>query len=425
MLICWTLVQDVQSKYFVKLRDKNNTYFTLLAQNIGEEKALYYKNIPNQWEILNLDLVQGEDEKNNQVEILGDQYHTFSYILDEISKAKHHIHLEYFIVRNDRIGEKLKNLLIEKSKAGVEVRFIYDGFGSYLIGRKYIRELEEAGVQLSKFSPISQSFRYFNLNHRNHRKILLVDGETAVIGGSNIGDEYLGRDKDIGKWRDMDILIRGDAVKELQAVFLRDWYISKGEVVADRTYFMGKTIIEGGPIKIIAGDPPITEVNSMEHFYLTTIYNAKDYLYFTTPYLIPPDSILLALESVAARGVRIRILISDRSDNILGEYATNLYAKKLAQAGIEVYRYMDGFLHSKVVVVDGKVATIGTPNLDHRGLRLDYEVLAAVYHKDTVKLIEGFLSKDLEKAHLMEENIKLSFIERLGYTLVRMIRGIL
>ncbi len=424
LLISSILIREIQNNYFEKLRSKNAIYFEALRESLGPEEAENYRNVPNQWGFLFLNASDFQHLGYNDVEIMGEQINTFSTIFDEVSKARHHIHLEYFIVRSDRLGEKFKNLLIEKSKQGVEVRFIYDGFGSFLIDKQFIRDMEDAGVQLVRFSPISQGIRNFSLNHRNHRKILIVDGEVAFVGGSNIGDEYLGRDEKIGKWRDMDILIRGDAVATIQAAFLRNWYIAKNKILVEKVYFpepkeTGRILID-----IVTGEP-LTKVNSVEHLFLSMIYTARDYLYFTTPYFVPPDSILLALESATARGVKVKLMIPDQSDNIVAEYGTNLYARKMLEAGVEVYRYKDGFLHSKTSIMDGKISTIGTANLDHRGLRLDYEILTVMHDSETTAVMESFFRRDLEKSTPMEKGGKMTFKDQIGFQLIRLIRGVL
>lgn len=424
LIIGSILIREIQDNYFEKLRNKNDTYFEALKESLGPEEAEHYKHVPDQWGFLFLNALDIHPVGYNQIEILGDQINTFSTIMDEISRANHHIHMEYFIVRNDSIGEKLKNLLIEKRRQGVEVRFIYDGFGSFFISKQFMRDLEGAGVQLARFSPISQGLRHFNLNHRNHRKILIVDGEMGIIGGSNIGDEYLGRDEKIGKWRDMDILIRGDAVKAIQAAFLRDWYIAKHEILVDKTYYREPAIKGSIPMEIVTGEP-LTAVNGIEHFFLSMIYAAKDYLYFTTPYFIPPDSILLALESAAARGVKVVLMIPDQSDNIIAEYGTNLYARKMLEAGVEVYRYEAGFLHSKTSIMDGKISTIGTANFDHRGLRLDYEILSVMYDPETAEVMKSFLLEDMEKSKPMGKDERMTFRDQIGFRLIRLIREFL
>ncbi|SHJ91040.1 cardiolipin synthase [Geosporobacter subterraneus DSM 17957] len=424
LLIGSILIREIQDEYFEKLRSKNNTYFEALKESIGSDEIGDYRHTSNQWGFQFLNATDNHHIGYGQVEVLGEQVNTFITIIDEISRAQHHIHMEYFIVRNDKIGEKLKNVLIEKSKQGVEVRFIYDGFGSFLISKQFVQELEKAGVQLIRFSPVSQGIKNFNLNHRNHRKILIIDGKLAVIGGSNIGDEYLGRDEKIGKWRDMDILIRGDGVRAIQAAFLRNWYIAKHEMIVEKIYFREPQEKGNIPMEILSGEP-LTEINSIEHFFLSMIYSAKNYLYFTTPYFIPPDSVLLALESAAARGVKVKLMIPDRSDNIVAEYATNLYAQKMLKDGIEVYRYKEGFLHSKTAIMDGKISTVGTANMDHRGLRLDYEILTVMYDSKTAEVMEHFFLRDIDKSIAMERNKGMRFTDKIGYQLVRLIRGVL
>ncbi|MFC7393078.1 cardiolipin synthase [Scopulibacillus cellulosilyticus] len=334
-----------------------------------------------------------------ETKVLTNGKQTFKEILQEIKKAKHHIHLEYYIVRNDEIGNLLKDLLIEKAKQGVEVRFLYDAVGSWMLKKKYVRELNKAGVETVPFFPVSLPIINHRMNFRNHRKIVVIDGNVGFMGGLNIGDEYLGKNPTFGFWRDTHLLVRGEAVRSLQTIFLQDWYIMTGEAKTDSVYFDVKPV-EGahhGACQMVASSP-YSEWEVIKSLFFSMIVSAKRSIWVASPYLIPDDDILSALKIAALSGIDVKILVPFRPDKRIVFYASHSYFPDLLEAGVKIYEYRDGFMHSKVIIVDHELASIGTSNMDMRSFHLNFEVNAFLYRTDsTIQLVADFIN-DLERA---------------------------
>ncbi len=405
-----------------EIKDKSNFYFERLEKETAQQEDQKFKRAIHSlkdFKVLKNPMCQ--EKSYNDMKILNDTQQMEKNIINEIKKAKNHIHIEYFIIRNDKIGNKIKNILIQKEKEGVEVRIIYDKIGSFMLGKKYIKELENSGIEVAAFSPLPYNLYKFSINHR---KILIIDGHTGIMGGRNIGDEYFGKRTKIGKWKDIDILIKGDSVKQLQAIFLKDWYICKGKALFDKKYYSSIETKEDIPIQIMMGEPDV-DSNPLESFYLSSIHSSKNKIDIVTPYLIPTNRLMYALKSAALRGIEVQCIIPSKSDNKIAEYATNLYAKQLMKMGIQVYKYKEGFIHSKIMIKDGELSVIGTPNFDYRGLQLDYEVVAAIYDRKTTKKLENIFNDYLKKCtafSLIEEK---SFLDKIGIQIIKKIRYIL
>lgn len=324
---------------------------------------------------------------------------TFSTIFEELEKATHHIHLEYYIVRHDEVGQKLKTILIEKAKKGVHVRFLYDAVGSWKLSKTYIQELRDAGVEMIPFSPVRLPFLSNTINFRNHRKIIVIDGTIGFVGGLNIGDEYLGKDKYFGFWRDTHLWIRGEAVRTLQLIFLQDWYYMTGKTLLTPEYLSPELVhYDGqGGVQLIAGGPD-QKWEVIKHLYFAMITSAQRSIWIASPYFVPDEDILTALKIAALSGLDVRILAPKRPDKKIVFYASRSYFPELLEAGVKIYEYSKGFLHSKIMIVDGELASIGTANMDMRSFHLNFEVNAFLYHTDsTKKLVADFL-KDLKEA---------------------------
>ena len=339
----------------------------------------------------------------NKLQILNNGDETFEAIFEAIKKAKHHIHLEYYIFSDDKIGNKLKNLLIEKSKAGVEVRIIIDDVGSWSLGENYISELKENGIEIYSFMEVRFPRLTSKMNFRNHRKIIVIDGEIGFTGGINIADRYLEGLKKFGRWRDTHLQISGDAVACLQVIFAADWYFVINENLSGEKYFPKFTELPGTPVQISASGPD-SDWKSIEQAIFAAITNAKEKVYITTPYLMPPKIIFSALEMAALSNVDVCIIIPEKSDAITPKWCSFSYVGKLLEAGVKIYFYQTGFIHSKIIIVDDIFSTIGTSNLDFRSLETNFEVNAFVYEKEfTQKLTKHFLD-DLENSR--EINLK-------------------
>jgi cardiolipin synthase A/B len=328
---------------------------------------------------------------------------TFTAIFEELQKATHHIHLEYYIVRHDGVGQQLKEILIDKAKKGVHVRFLYDAVGSWKLSRAYIEELREAGVEMVPFSPVRLPFLNNKINFRNHRKIIVIDGTVGFVGGLNIGDEYLGKNEYFGFWRDTHLWLRGEAVRTLQLIFLQDWYYMTGKTLLTLNYLSPKLIPhnEQGGVQLIAGGPD-NEWEVIKHLFFAMITSAKKSIWIASPYFVPDEDILTALKVAALSGIDVRLLVPKRPDKKIVFYASRSYFPTLLEAGAKIYEYGKGFLHSKIIIVDGELASIGTANMDMRSFHLNFEVNAFLYHTDSTKtLVHDFL-QDIEDSNMID-----------------------
>ncbi len=333
----------------------------------------------------------------NKLQILEGGAQTFEAIIEAIKGAKHHIHLEYYIFLDDKIGNKLKTLLIEKSKSGVEVRIIIDDVGSWGLNKKFIGDCRENGVEIYSFMEVRFPRFTSKMNFRNHRKIVIVDGEIGFTGGINVADRYIDGLKGIGRWNDMHLRIEGDAVLCLQVVFSSDWYFMVNENLLGRNYFPPFTENAGVPVQISASGPD-SDWQSISQAFFAAITNAREKVYVVSPYLMPPKSILSALEMTALSGVDVRIIIPEKSDTITPKWSSFSYVEELLEAGVKVYFYQDGFIHSKYMIVDSVFATIGTSNMDFRSLETNFEVNAFMYEKEFTNNLTKIFMADLAKS---------------------------
>ncbi|AEH48920.1 cardiolipin synthase [Parageobacillus thermoglucosidasius] len=341
-----------------------------------------------------------------ETKVLTNGQETFSTIFEELKKATHHIHLEYYIVRHDGVGQQLKAILVEKAKSGVHVRFLYDAVGSWKLSKTYIQELRDAGVEMIPFSPVRLPFLNNKINFRNHRKIIVIDGTVGFVGGLNIGDEYLGKDKYFGFWRDTHLWIRGEAVRTLQLIFLQDWYYMTGKTLLTPEYLSPQLVhYDGqGGVQLIAGGPD-QKWEVIKHLYFAMITSAQRSIWIASPYFVPDEDILTALKVAALSGIDVRILAPRRPDKKIVFYASRSYFPELLEAGVKIYEYSKGFLHSKIMIVDGELASIGTANMDMRSFHLNFEVNAFLYHTDsTKKLVADFL-EDLKYSSQINNEI--------------------
>ena len=333
----------------------------------------------------------------NQLKILNNGDETFQAIFQAIQNAKHHIHLEYYIFSDDKIGNRLKNLLIEKSKEGVEVRIIIDDVGSWGLGDKFISELKKNGIEIYSFMEVRFPRLTSRMNFRNHRKILIVDGIIGFTGGINIADRYIEGLKKLGSWHDTHLQIEGDAVACLQVVFAADWYFVINENLGGDKYFPPFTENPQVPVQISASGPD-SDWENIEQAFFAAITNAKEKIYITTPYLMPPQPIVSALETAALSNIDVRIIIPEKSDAITPKWCSFSFIEKLLEAGIKVYFYQRGFIHSKFIIVDDVFSTIGTTNLDFRSLETNFEVNAFIYDEEFTTKLEKHFKNDLRNS---------------------------
>lgn len=332
---------------------------------------------------------------NNWVDVLTNGEATYASMLDALAQATNHIHFEFFIIRNDQIGNLFKDLLIEKAKEGVHVRIIYDSVGCWKLGKQFIQELQAAGCEVVPFFPVVFPVLSRELNYRNHRKIIVVDGRVGFVGGLNIGDEYLGKNKYLGFWRDTHLKVLGDAVYSLQDIFLNDWHFLTKQVLDENDMFpklgdCGHTTMQ------IAASGPDSDWKALLQAYFTMIATAEDRIWITTPYLVPEDSIKMGLITAALSGIDVRIIIPSKPDHFFVFWASQDNIQELLEAGVKIYRYTRGFIHSKILLVDGIGASVGTANLDIRSLEINFEINAFLYDQAVVKRLEEDFYHDLK-----------------------------
>jgi cardiolipin synthase A/B len=335
---------------------------------------------------------------DTSTKVLTNGEETFRNIMDELKRARHHIHLEYYIVRHDHIGQEIKDILIEKANQGVKVRFLFDAVGSWKLSKAYINDLRGAGIETVPFGPVRLPFLNNKFNFRNHRKIIVIDGTIGFVGGLNIGDEYLGRDKEIGFWRDTHLMLKGEAVRTLQLIFLQDWYYMTNHSFLTAEYLSPQLDDKShGGVQLIAGGPD-NEWSVIKNIFFAMITSAKKNVWIASPYFIPDEDIFSAIKVAALSGVDVRLLVPNRPDKRIVFHASRSYFPELLEAGVKVYEYERGFMHSKIVIVDGELASIGTSNMDMRSFHLNFEVNAFLFRTNsTEKLVMEYLN-DLKNA---------------------------
>ncbi len=373
------------------LKEKNQNHPPALREFL--EKMGFYDDKKRLTRLINA-VTPSSMSFNNYCRILKNGEETFAAIFRAINSAKHHIHLEYFIVREGRIGNALKDLLIEKAQEGVEVRLLYDGVGSRKLRRKYIGELKEAGVKVASFLPFTLPVPSSWVNYRNHRKIAIVDGEVGFLGGVNIGDEYVDGGKKFPFWRDTHLEMKGDALDLLQGVFISDWSFTTKEEVRGKKYFPVRDK-KGNHAVQIAASGPDGNWEAIHQAYFTAIATATKNIYLTTPYLIPDESILTALKSAALGGLDVSVVFPGTPDHRIVYWASNSYFTELLEAGVKIYLYQKGFVHAKTLTVDGQVAIIGTANMDMRSFYYSFEINAFIYDKLLAKRLEKDFKEDI------------------------------
>jgi cardiolipin synthase len=337
--------------------------------------------------------------RGNEVELLIDGEATFGSILEGIAKAERYVLVQFFIIHDDELGRALKAALLERAHAGVQVYLLYDEVGSHDLPKSYLRELRDAGAQAFDFHTRKGPKNRFQINFRNHRKIVVVDGHTAWIGGHNVGDEYMGKDPKFGHWRDTHVRISGPAVLGAQLSFLEDWHWAT-EATPEFHWEPHITTDQGADV-LIYPTGPADRLDSAALMFTTAINAAEERIWIASPYFVPDESIMNALHLAALRGVEVRILIPDKADHLLVYLAAFSYFEEALETGIRFFRYTDGFLHQKVVLVDDKVAAVGTANFDNRSFRLNFEVMAVVVDETFLNEVEQMLLADFEKSKEM------------------------
>jgi len=327
---------------------------------------------------------------------------------DAIENAEKSIHAEYYLVRNDETGRKFRDLLIAAAKRGVKVRLLLDGYGGLALGSEYVRAFQDAGVELARFLPIralgagfhARILGAFQWNLRNHRKILVIDGRVAFTGGVNIGD-------DMRTWRDTHVRIEGPAVHSLQGIFLEDWEFATEKHVVDPQHFasfdppQSTSNAPTGVVEIVASGPD-TANEAIHRVFFAAIAGARSRVFITTPYFVPDRALMVALETAALAGVDVKLIVPARSNHKVTWAAGRSYYEELLEAGVGIYEYLPGMIHAKTIVLDGRIALVGSANMDMRSFRLNYEVHAVVRDDATAQRLERRFDEDLGQTRRLE-----------------------
>ncbi|MEO6232339.1 MAG: cardiolipin synthase [Ferruginibacter sp.] len=341
--------------------------------------------------------------RRNKVKLLLNGEEKFPEVLEALQNAKNHIHIEYYIFEQDNIGEQIQNILIKKATEGVQVRFIYDDFGSPSIKKKTEERMRSAGIEIHPFHKVLFYLLANRLNYRNHRKIIVIDGHTAFTGGINVSDKYINDKPGKLYWRDTHLRIDGPGVFYLQYLFLTDWNFCCGkELQPEKLHFVSDSGHDQDVFAQVASSGPDSTQPSILFSLLQAIYLARKEILITTPYFIPGDSILEALRIAALSGLCVKLLVPGICDSKLVNAASKSYYNELLQAGVEVYLYNKGFVHAKTMVTDGMLSIIGTANMDFRSFELNFEVNVIVYDESFATEMRNVFFNDLESAEKID-----------------------
>lgn len=373
-----------------------------------KDPLLVDKNMDQYADIIKMNINSGGSiySQDNDIEIFIDGKEMYDSLLIDIENATDTIHMLYYRINNDNIGRKIVNLLTRKVNEGVAVRVLYDHIGSLHTPARMFNNLKKAGGKVFRFFPLSFG-TYLSVNYRNHRKIVVIDGKIGYLGGMNIGDEYMGLHKRIKPWRDTHLRITGSSVHSLQERFLMDWtYASQkiglNEDIIEKDLFPKPIITAAIGMQLVSSGPD-SNYEQIKRALIKMITSAKETLYIQTPYFIPDEPFLEALQISAMSGVDVRVMVPRVPDKILVYHATTSYIRDLLDYGVKVYLY-PGFLHAKMMVMDGKISSLGTSNMDIRSFIIDFEMNAFIYDtKFSQKCFEIF-NADMDKCTLITEN---------------------
>lgn len=377
--------------------------------------------------------------KNNETTVYTEGYEFFPALLADISRARHHIHLCSYIIADDPLGRLFADALIDKARQGVEIRIIYDDVGCWRVSNRYFERLREEGIEVHSFMPVKFPAFTRKVNYRNHRKICVIDGRVGFIGGMNIALRYVkgiaNKRKHTGNkqipWRDTHLRLTGNIVYGLQRTFLVDWYFVDHTLISNRKYYQGMAVGDNNPstsLMQIVTSSPTASWPDIEQGYVRILLEAKEYVYMETPYFLPTDPILFAMRTAAISGVDVRLMIPLHADAKLVEWASRSYVMQTIEAGVKVFLYEPGFNHSKLLVSDDSLATVGSTNVDFRSFENNFEANVFIYDKTlALKLKDIFLEDQAKSLHLddITDLEHRPFLKRLWESLVRLLSPLL
>lgn len=397
------LGQDMRKRKMFRMKEMEDH---LNAQIQKQEDSIFHNECVVSDQLLedyhdlvlyNLEASQAAYSEDNKVTIYTNGNDKFDALIEAIDSAEKFIHIQYYIIKNDILFERIAKHLVKKAEEGVEVRVLCDGMGGRFVKESYWKSLRRHGIQVAIFFPPMLKRLQLRINYRNHRKIAVIDGKAGFVGGFNIGREYIGLDKKFGNWRDTHLKIEGSAVSQLQVRFILDWnYAAKDDLFSREGYFPEVQGKGSTGIQIVSSGPD-SKNQEIRDNYLRLISKAKKNIYLQTPYFIPDEAVMTALRMAAMSGVDVRLMIPCKPDHPFVYWATYSFVGDLLEAGAKCYTYDDGFLHAKGMMVDGLAASYGTANMDMRSFYLNFEVNAVIYSSDVTKQLEDIFLKDLGK----------------------------
>lgn len=365
--------------------------------------------------------------KDNEVDVYTSGYEFFPALLAEIAAARHHIHLDVYIFEDDALGRLVADALIHKALQGVEVRLIYDDVGCWQVPSSFFEHLREAGIDVHAFMPVKFPAFTSKVNYRNHRKLCVIDGATAFIGGMNIARRYV-QGRRNRPWRDTHLRIRGGAVYAVQRAFLLDWYFVDRTLITHRKYYPPITTAQNNCLAQVVTSSPIALWPDIMQGYVRILLEARHYVYIETPYFLPTEPILFAMRTAAIAGVDIKLMVPRKSDAKLVEWASTSYLREALEAGITICLYEDGFNHSKLLVCDDMLCTCGSTNVDFRSFENNFESNIFFYDRDMALRFKQIFITDLEHCTLIESVADLphrNFGQRLWESVVRLLSPLL
>nr|WP_295971287.1 cardiolipin synthase [uncultured Bacillus sp.] len=409
-------ISKIIAEQTISFRTGNLPYSNEVIEN---NKGLIYMLLDKNAAILTTD---------NSVEIFTDGKDKFNSLFRDIRSAEEFIHLQYYIFKNDDLGTKLIDLLTHKAKQGVKVRILYDDLGSKSLQKKALKKLKAAGGEIEAFFPSKLPLINFRINFRNHRKLVIIDGKVAYLGGFNVGDEYLGLKEKFGYWRDTHLRITGGAVHAIQTRFILDWnQASHRYDISYSPRLFPPVEITGNTGMQIVSSGPDSELEQIKYGFIKLITSAKKSIWIQTPYFVPDASVMDALKIAALTGKDVRIMIPNKPDHPFIYWATMSHIGEILKAGAKVYIYNNGFIHAKTIIVDERLSSVGTANIDVRSFRLNFEVNAFIYDEDIAKQLTEIFCQDLEvsKVLTLEEYRKRPIYIRLKESISRLLSPIL
>lgn len=363
--------------------------------------------------------------EGNQVEFYTNGYSMIQSMIRELSRARHHIHLEYYIFEDDAVGRLLRDVLIDRARAGVKVRVLYDDVGCWKVDHAFYEQMLCEGIEVQGFLKVRFPQFTSKVNYRNHRKLTIIDGEVGFIGGMNIAERYL-KGVSWGSWRDTQVKLSGKAVYGLQTAFLTDWYAVDRSLITSAKYFPAMPS-RGETIAQIVTSDPVGEWKDIMQGLMMAICSARHYFYVQSPYFVPTEQIKTALQTAALSGVDVRLMLPKRADTWLIHESSLSYLEDMMKAGVKIYLYRRGFLHSKLMVCDDELSTVGSTNMDFRSFEHNFEANAFFYDKMTALAIKNIFLEDQKHCLLLSSKIwnKRSWKNKVIESIVRLLAPLL